>query len=191
MKKLLAVLASGFLFSAVSFAQDAFEENAAEQKVCSASFVNTFNTPRHDGMDSFEDFAEHFVERGYVWQDCIKPVLDTKKDSYVVLTSYINGAKPTASEIDRTVLSAVELYEELEDYIEDYQERSRQYERPERFMKIDLGGYQTQNQYILRKYKNETKYFKPKSKDPKIIIEIKYEKAPAKNKVGEVEVLVK
>lgn len=140
------------------------------------------------GGDSFEDKLEYYIETSSFWERCIQPYLDKGQNASIAYTVYTERAVPNAREIALGVRSAEDFTEEFTDYIEDVQQYTGAYERPERFTKLQVPSSIKLNRELSRKVKKANKRFKAKSEMPKVIVNVNFTRAEQPENVGAIKV---
>ncbi len=140
------------------------------------------------GGDAFEDKLEHYIETSSFWEKCVQPYLDKGQNATIAYTVYTEKAIPNAREIALGVRSAEDFTEEFTDYVEDVQQYTGAYERPERFTKLQVPSNINLNKVLKRKVKKANRYFKAKSEMPKVIVNVTFTRADQPENIGAIKV---
>lgn len=143
----------------------------------------------HGNMDAFEDDMEYYMETSSFWEKCVAPYLDRGQNAVISYQVYTDGNMPNAREVAQGVKSAKEFTEELTDYIEDVQEYTGIYERPERFTYLQVPASVNMSKQLLREVKKTNKKYKAKSDMPKIWVELSFVPADTRADIGAITVL--
>lgn len=143
----------------------------------------------HGNMDAFEDDMEYYIENSSFWERCVAPYLDRGQNAVISYKVFTAADMPNAREVAQAVKSAKEFTEELTDYIEDVQEYSGVYERPEMFTYLQVPSSVNINKQLLREVKKVNKRYKAKSDMPKIWVELDFSAADTRADIGAITVL--
>lgn len=143
----------------------------------------------HGNMDAFEDAMEYYMETSSFWESCVAPYLDRGQNAVISYKVFTDGDMPNVREVAQAVKSAKDFTEELTDYIEDVQEYTGIYERPERFTYLQVPSSLNLNKQLLREVKKVNKRYKAKSDMPKIWVELDFAPAETRADIGTITVL--
>lgn len=143
----------------------------------------------HGNMDAFEDNMEYYMETSSFWERCVAPYLDRGQNAVISYKVFTGADMPNAREVAQAVKSAKEFTEELTDYIEDVQEYSGVYERPETFTYLQVPSAINMSKELSREVKKVNRKYKAKSDMPKIWVELDFATADTRADIGAITVL--
>ena len=133
---------------------------------------------------TFGDRTEDYLENNAFWEDCIQPDLDDGKHAKIHITALTADTAPDIRETTRAVRAALSFTEEFNDYVEDAQEYTGVYETPMTFTRLDVADNISLRKPLMREVNRTNRYFKSGSKEPKVHISVKTEKAKRTEDIG-------
>lgn len=139
-------------------------------------------------IGSFDDRAEAYMENNSFWETCIQPYLDKGQNVTVNFLTYTETEGPTARDVAQAVRAAKDFKEEFDDYVEDVQEYTGVYEKPEAFTYLQVPSSVNTNKQLMKEVKKANKHYKAKSDMPKVIVSVKFMQAPKPEAAGLVRV---
>lgn len=139
-------------------------------------------------LGTFDDRAEAYMETGSFWETCVQPYLDKGQNVTVNFTAYTETEGPTARDVAQAVRAAKDFKEEFDDYVEDVQEYTGVYEKPETFTYLQVPSSVNTNKQLMKEVKKANKHYKSKSDMPKVIVSVKFTQAQQAENAGLVRV---
>lgn len=133
---------------------------------------------------NFGDRTEDYLENNAFWEDCVQPDLDDGKHVKIHITALTADTVPDIRETTRAVRAALTFIEEFNDYVEDAQEYTGVYETPMTFTRLDVADNISLRKPLMREVNRANRYFKSGSKEPKVHLSVKTEKAKRTEDIG-------